>query len=189
MKDKEKQKFKNAEEINNAYKELGKEFENRIERVKELEKKQIEEMAKDIPYLTLDREVFVGATEKRIVGWTLSEEDNKMIAKALIEQGYRKLDEDSVVLSREEYNELKQEWTRRMSTNKRNHYLEKRVSKETVEKFICWLKENVLFFELCDNGKLKGNISITLDQLENFSKQFGDFSDKFIVKAQIKEDN
>lgn len=56
---------------------------------------------------------------------------------SLSEMIYDKLfPKNSVVLSKEEYNELKQEWTRRMSTNKRNHYLEKRVSKETAEKII-----------------------------------------------------
>ena len=45
--------------------------------------KQIEEMANDIPYLTLDREVYVGFTEMKNVSWTLSEEDNKVIAEVL----------------------------------------------------------------------------------------------------------
>ena len=65
--------------------------------------KMIKEMAKDIPFLTLDREVFVGATEKRKVGWTLSEEDNKVIAEELYNTGYRKIPEGSVVLDRHEY--------------------------------------------------------------------------------------
>lgn len=69
--------------------------------------KIIEEMAKDIPFLTLDREVFVGATEKRKVGWTLSEEDNKVIAEELYNAGYRKIPEGSVVLSKEEYEKMK----------------------------------------------------------------------------------
>ena len=67
--------------------------------------KQIKEMANDIPYLTLSRQVFVSMTEMKNVGWTLSEEDNKVIAEVLIEQGYRKLPKDSVVLSMEEYEE------------------------------------------------------------------------------------
>ena len=71
--------------------------------------KQIEEMANDIPYLTLSRRVFVSMTEMKNVGWTLSEEDNKVIAEVLIEQSYRKLPEDSVVLSKEEYEKLKNE--------------------------------------------------------------------------------
>lgn len=71
--------------------------------------KQIEEMAKDLePYIDLKREVFVSATEKKNVSWMLSEEDNKVIAESLVEQGYRKLPKDSVVLSREEWEEYRE---------------------------------------------------------------------------------
>ena len=68
--------------------------------------KMIEEMARDITYLTLDREVFVGANRKELRSWTLSEEDNEIIAKELAKKGYRKITDDLVVLNRDEYNRL-----------------------------------------------------------------------------------
>lgn len=68
--------------------------------------KQIEEMAKDLePFITLHREVYVSANRKERHAWMLSEEDNEVIAESLVAKGYRKLPEDSVVLSREEYEE------------------------------------------------------------------------------------
>jgi hypothetical protein len=71
------------------------------------QEKQIEEMAKDLePFITLHREVYVSANRKEKHGWMLSEEDNKVIAEVLVKQGYRKID-NSVVLSREEYEKLK----------------------------------------------------------------------------------
>ena len=70
--------------------------------------KIIEEMANDIPYLTLSRQVFVSMTEMKNVGWTLSEEDNKMIAEVLVKNGWIKPDKNSIVLTKEEYEELRQ---------------------------------------------------------------------------------
>lgn len=72
--------------------------------------KIIKEMAKDIPYLTLDRTVFVGATETKNVSWMLSEEDNKVIAESLVAKGWVKPPEDSVVLTREKYEKLQQSY-------------------------------------------------------------------------------
>lgn len=68
---------------------------------------QIEEMARDLPFLTLERDVHISSTNVEKRAWTLSEEDNKIIAEALYNAGYRKIPEDSVVLSREEYEKLK----------------------------------------------------------------------------------
>ena len=125
-----------------------------------------------------------------------------LLAKDLLEHYQQKIPEDSVVLSREELQKLKHyesEMFRLQGVvdeltnygwdilDEKEEKIRKAERKETAEKYICWLKENILFFGICGNGKLKGNISITLDQLEKFSKQFGDFSDKFIAKAQIKE--
>ena len=96
--------------------------------------KQIEEMAKDIPYLTLDRTVFVGAIETKNVSWTLSEEDNKLIAKELISKGWIKPAEDSVVLSREEYEKQKAESVHINIVEKIVENERKVASKETAEK-------------------------------------------------------
>ena len=51
---------------------------------------RIKEIAKDIPFLELEREVFVSLDRKEKHAWTLSEDDNKQIAQVLIEKGYRK---------------------------------------------------------------------------------------------------
>lgn len=67
------------------------------------ENKEIEEMARDLPFLTLERDVHISSTNVEKRAWTLSEKDNKKIAEALYNAGYRKLPEDSVVLSREEH--------------------------------------------------------------------------------------
>ena len=51
---------------------------------------QIEEMARDLPFLTLERDVHISSTNVEKRAWTLSEEDNKIIAEALYNAGYRK---------------------------------------------------------------------------------------------------
>ena len=110
--------------------------------------KQIEEMANDIPYLTLSRQVFVNMTEMKKVGWTLSEEDNKVIAEVLVKQGYRKLPENSVVLSKEEYEKI----TKELITEQRAKEIAQEyfgvVRKETAEKLIKFVSEH------CDNETL-----------------------------------
>lgn len=115
------------------------------------DKKMIEEIAKDIPYLTLDRTVFVSATETKNVSWTLSEEDNKVIAEVLVEQGYRKLAEDSVVLAKEEYDKLLEQRRKARSEKKRfkNKYLALKsncvvLSREEYENIYEQAEQNVL---------------------------------------------
>lgn len=54
------------------------------------DKEQIEKMAKDIPFLTLEREVFVSFDRKEKRGWILSKEDTTAIAEALYNAGYHK---------------------------------------------------------------------------------------------------
>lgn len=68
-----------------------------------MDKQMIEEMAKDIPFLTLEREVYISLNDKVKAGWTLSEEDNKIIAEHLIKKDYRKIPENAVVLTEKEY--------------------------------------------------------------------------------------
>lgn len=53
-------------------------------------KKEIEEMARDLPFLTLERDVHISSTNIEKRAWTLSEEDNKIIAEAYYNAGYRK---------------------------------------------------------------------------------------------------
>lgn len=150
--------------------------------------KQIKEMAKDCDYVAhLLR--FNDPYMLSLKGWS-------ELTKEMIKLGWIKPNEDSVVLSKERYNKLISLYDEIWDSyydgeNNAKVYYENikipQARKETAEKYICWLKENILFFGICGNGKLEGNISITLDQLEKFSEQFGDFSDKFIAKPQIKE--
>lgn len=59
-------------------------------------KKEIEEMARDLPFLTLERDVHISSTNIEKRAWTLSEEDNKIIAEAYYNAGYRKTAEPEV---------------------------------------------------------------------------------------------
>ena len=133
--------------------------------------KQIEEMAKDIPYLTLDREVFVGATEKRIVGWTLSEEDNKMIAKALIEQGYRKITENEVVISKKEYEKITKELVTEQRVKEIAQEFFGKVRKETAREIF----NQIIWYAIKRIGQTSGDsfYQISFDRLKDLAKKFG----------------
>lgn len=139
-----------------------------------MKQEMIEEMANDIPYLTLDRTVFVGATETKNVSWTLSEEDNKLISKELISKGWIKPPKDSVVLSKEEYKELKHyedEMYRLQGVvdqltnegwdilDEKEEKIRQSERKETVEKFVNDLPKNIekyLKENLKENDYIKG---------------------------------
>ena len=68
------------------------------------EEQQVKEIAKDIPFLTLEREVFVSADRKEWHSWMLSEEDTIAIAEVLYNKDYRKESETA----REIIDEIKQ---------------------------------------------------------------------------------
>lgn len=142
-------------------------------------------MAKDIPFLTLDREVFVGATEKKKVGWTLSEEDNKVIAESLIKQNYRKLPKGSVVLTSEQYSnylilQTNEEWLKNKATelqtdNERLYKnlgkFKEQVRKETAKAFA---KELRNFIYLCDDIEIDCNTYEKIsNKIDEIAKQFG----------------
>ena len=65
-----------------------------------LEEKQIEEMARDIPS-------DIVAYDGKSYGLHLYIEQKQYIAKKLLQQGYRKIPQNNVVLSMEKYNDLK----------------------------------------------------------------------------------
>ena len=83
--------------------------------------KQIEEMANDLE-------------EEFVLCGTLSncgtKKCSRCFSKYLYEQGYRKLSEDSVVLSREEYEKIAQSFAKELLLQT------ERTTKEVVEKFI-----------------------------------------------------
>ena len=111
-------------------------------------KEMIEEMASDIPFLTLDREVFVSATEKRKVGCTLSEEDNKVIAEELYEKGYRKINMDK--------------WKRILDRNRKE--LQRLRDNE----------ENLSKFGQHDLGYFKGRVSVLEDLFDELDIEVDD---------------
>lgn len=164
--------------------------------------KRIEELAKDL-YGEIDYDVnYYGDDNYSEVDFNYIE-----TAKNIVEKGWIKPAENAVVMAKEEYEELKQyeekvksgacftqkEWLELCDEDcKRNtenlskaRQLER---KETAEKFITWLKENILSWGVCGDGKVRGNISITLKALEDFSKQFGDFSHLFNITIQNRAD-
>lgn len=90
--------------------------------------KQIEEMAKDYYGYSIDLE-----------------EDCKFVAEEMYDKGHRKLTEDSVVLSKEEYEALKKQieyWEHETKVARQDLFEE---SKETAEKILKWLKEHCDF--------------------------------------------
>ena len=106
--------------------------------------KQIEEMAKDIGYQ-------LGITyEEEKLPFSLHTRD--YLARALIEQGYRKLLKDNVVLSKEEYGSKLQD-----AYNNGVEFGKKCGSKETAEKIYKEYLCNIL----------------SLEAKEEFTKQFG----------------
>lgn len=112
--------------------------------------KQIEEMIRDlIPFLV--KEEFVEEVLKQPFSYFDDMyEDEKAICKELIRLNYRKIPEGTVVLTREEYDELLRRETKAFIKG------EKQGSQETAEKFAEKLKP---FKELIekDQGKLYQN--------------------------------
>ena len=161
--------------------------------------KRIEEIAKDIPYLTLDRTVFVGATETKNVSWMLSEEDNRLIAESLTEKGYQKIPEGSVMISKEEYEEYKKvvdgkaimvenitdlnklvqfpiEYDSKIFDDiaEFGNYIQEQASKETTEKIITKIKQFLSHVETvvdADKYSLYPEIGYKCSEVDDFLDQ------------------
>lgn len=105
---------------------------------------QIEEMAKDYYGYSID-----------------SEADCKFVAEEMYNKGHRKLPEDSVVLSREEYIDLS-----------RNYVGEQvaQIRKETAEKILDLLVPNC---KACDENWHSGCLCLRATLAEKIAKQFG----------------
>lgn len=104
----------------------------------------------------------------------LDEIDIKGIARELYEQGYRKLPEDSVVLTKKEYEQLKQTIISQSeeSTKLCTHLTQKIIDtrKETAEKiFTELLKEKELIDLGCGDGTYE---YIAVDDLKDLAKQY-----------------
>ena len=107
------------------------------------QEKQIKEMAKDYYGYSIDLE-----------------DDCKFVAEEMYNKGHRKLPEDSVVLSRKEYEKLKYTWITDSDAYKKG-------CKETVEKIF-----KMLISELESNQFLSGKRIIMEVDVENLAKQF-----------------
>ena len=120
------------------------------------QEKQIKEMVKEIGNTWLvDLE---GDTKD--VCEVLDEVDINNIARELYDKNYRKLPEDSVVISRKEYEKLKYTWITDSDAYKKG-------CKETVEKIF-----KMLISELESNQFLSGKRIIMEVDVENLAKQF-----------------
>ena len=120
------------------------------------QEKQIKEMAKDInkTWFVKSNGDICGTNVK------LKKNDIKMIAHQLVLEGYRKLPEDSVVLSREEYEKLKYTWITDSDAYKKG-------CKEMAEKIF-----KMLISKLESNQFLSGKRIIMEVDVENLAKQF-----------------
>ena len=120
------------------------------------QEKQIKEMAKEIGNTWL---VDLEGNTKDVCE-VLDEVDINNIARELYDKNYRKLPEDSVVLSREEYEKLKYTWITDSDAYKKG-------CKETVEKIF-----KMLISKLESNQFLSGKRIIMEVDVENLAKQF-----------------
>ena len=120
------------------------------------QEKQIKEMAKEIGNTWL---VDLECNTKDVCE-VLDEVDINNIARELYDKNYRKLPEDSVVLSRKEYDKLKYTWITDSDAYKKG-------CKETAEKIF-----KMLISKLESNQFLSGERIIMEVDVENLAKQF-----------------
>ena len=120
------------------------------------QEKQIKEMAKEIGNTWL---VDLEGNTKDVCE-VLDEVDINNIARELYDKNYRKLPEDSVVLSRKEYEKLKYTWITDSDAYKKG-------CKETVEKIF-----KMLISELESNQFLSGKRIIMEVDVEKKKKKF-----------------
>ena len=120
------------------------------------QEKQIKEMAKEIGNTWL---VDLEGNTKDVCE-VLDEVDINNIARELYDKNYRKLPEDSVVLSRKEYEKLKYTWITDSDAYKKG-------CKETAEKIF-----KMLISKLESNQFLSGKRIIMEVDVENLAKQF-----------------
>ena len=120
------------------------------------QEKQIKEMAKEIGNTWL---VDLEGNTKDVCE-VLDEVDINNIARELYDKNYRKLPEDSVVLSRKEYDKLKYTWITDSDVYKKG-------CKEMAEKIF-----KMLISKLESNQFLSGKRIIMEVDVENLAKQF-----------------
>ena len=126
-----------------------------------IKKDQIEKMAIDLE-------------EEFVLCGTLSSCGTKRcsqcFSKYLYEQGYRKLPEDSVVLSREEYDEIKTYQSYIPEMKKAFDKIRNATIKETAEKILDLLVPDC---KACDENWHSGCLCLRATLAEKIAKQFG----------------
>lgn len=118
-----------------------------------IKKVQIEEMAKDYYGYSID-----------------SEADCKFVAEEMYNKGHRKLPEDSVVLSREEYDEIKIYKSYIPEMKKAFDKVRNAAIKETAEKILDLLVPDC---KACDENWHSGCLCLRATLAEKIAKQFG----------------
>lgn len=118
-----------------------------------IKKDQIEKMAKDYYGYSID-----------------SEADCKFVAEEMYNKGHRKLPEDSVVLSREEYDEIKTYQSYIPEMKKAFDKIRNATIKETAEKILDLLVPDC---KACDENWHSGCLCLRATLAEKIAKQFG----------------
>lgn len=118
-----------------------------------IKKDQIEKMAKDYYGYSIDSEV-----------------DCKFVAEEMYNKGHRKLPEDSVVLSREEYDEIKTYQSYIPEMKKAFDKIRNATIKETAEKILDLLVPDC---KACDENWHSGCLCLRATLAEKIAKQFG----------------
>ena len=118
-----------------------------------IKKDQIEKMAKDYYGYSIDLEA-----------------DCKFVAEEMYNKGHRKLSEDSVVLSREEYDEIKTYQSYIPEMKKAFDKIRNATIKETAEKILDLLVPDC---KACDENWHSGCLCLRATLAEKIAKQFG----------------
>ena len=118
-----------------------------------IKKDQIEKMAKDYYGYSIDLEA-----------------DCKFVAEEMYNKGHRKLPEDSVVLSREEYDEIKTYQSYIPEMKKAFDKIRNATIKETAEKILDLLVPDC---KACDENWHSGCLCLRATLAEKIAKQFG----------------
>ena len=116
-------------------------------------------------YPDRQKDVYYSLAEELLKYYHPIDTDRRKLLHKMYEQG--RFDaiadlnkEGKVVFSKEEIEEqISSEVLKR--TYQEFDSLYKTASKETTEKFIVWLKENIISWGVCGNGKIKGNLRMS----------------------------
>lgn len=120
-------------------------------------KEQIEEIQKTIGNVTVHNTTYAKVANSAFI---------HKIAEAVYNAGYRKVPKDSIVLSKEEYDEIKTYQSYIPEMKKAFDKIRNATSKETAEKILLPL------YDACKEDSY-GQVVVDFTILENLAKQFG----------------